>query len=130
MHFVEVYFYATPNVFSNLFAKVFLWLETKNPAQPLMGLGPCSPGPLPSDKPNWPPRHCQPVSKYSPNGGIDWITPGDIGVGLEMGGPREWRPEEWRGITVPRVCAPWGRVLAQRGRADWGPTVFGSAVLF
>ncbi|MCI0379151.1 MAG: Rpn family recombination-promoting nuclease/putative transposase [Gemmataceae bacterium] len=33
VHFVEVYFYAHPNVYSNLFAKVFLWLETKNPAQ-------------------------------------------------------------------------------------------------
>jgi len=33
VHFVEVYFYATPNVFSNLVAKVFLWLETKNPGQ-------------------------------------------------------------------------------------------------
>jgi len=30
VHFVEVYFYSTPNAYSNLFAKVFLWLETKD----------------------------------------------------------------------------------------------------
>jgi predicted transposase/invertase (TIGR01784 family) len=30
---VEVFFYRTPHAYSNLFAKVFLWLETKNPAQ-------------------------------------------------------------------------------------------------
>jgi predicted transposase/invertase (TIGR01784 family) len=33
VHFVEVYFYPKPNVYSNLFAKVFLWLDIKNPAQ-------------------------------------------------------------------------------------------------
>mgnify|MGYP001582586956 CR=1 FL=1 len=33
VHFVEVYFYATANVYSNLFSKVFLWLETRDPAQ-------------------------------------------------------------------------------------------------
>lgn len=33
VHFVEVYFYPSPKVYSNLFAKVFLWLETKNPEQ-------------------------------------------------------------------------------------------------
>src|SRR5687767_3435763 len=33
VHFVEVFFYKTPHAYSNLFAKVFLWLETKNPAQ-------------------------------------------------------------------------------------------------
>jgi predicted transposase YdaD len=33
IHFVEVFFYKTPHAYSNLFAKVFLWLETKNPAK-------------------------------------------------------------------------------------------------
>src|SRR5687768_6201907 len=33
VHFVEVFFYKAPNAYSNLFAKVFLWLEAKNPAQ-------------------------------------------------------------------------------------------------
>lgn len=33
VHFVEIFFYKTPRAYSNLFAKVFLWLETKNPAQ-------------------------------------------------------------------------------------------------
>src|SRR5688572_20715982 len=33
VHFVEVYFYQTPQAYANLFAKVFLWLLTHNPAQ-------------------------------------------------------------------------------------------------
>lgn len=33
IHFVEVFAYKTPHAYSNLFAKVFLWLETNNPAQ-------------------------------------------------------------------------------------------------
>jgi len=33
VHFVEVYCYAAANAYSNLFSKVFLWLETRNPAQ-------------------------------------------------------------------------------------------------
>jgi predicted transposase YdaD len=33
VHFLEVLFYKTPHAYSNLFAKVFLWLETKKPSQ-------------------------------------------------------------------------------------------------
>lgn len=33
VHFVEVFFYKTPHAHANLFAKVFLWLETKDPVQ-------------------------------------------------------------------------------------------------
>lgn len=33
VHFVEVFFYRSAHAYSNLFAKVFLWLETKNPIQ-------------------------------------------------------------------------------------------------
>ena len=33
IHFVEVYSYPSPHAYSNLFAKIFLWLEMKNPAQ-------------------------------------------------------------------------------------------------
>lgn len=33
VHFIEVLFYKTPHAYSNLFAKTFLWLDTKNPAQ-------------------------------------------------------------------------------------------------
>jgi predicted transposase/invertase (TIGR01784 family) len=33
VHFVEVFFYKTAHAYSNLFSKVFLWLETRNPAQ-------------------------------------------------------------------------------------------------
>lgn len=33
VHFVEVFFYKSANAYSNLFAKVFLWLETHSPVQ-------------------------------------------------------------------------------------------------
>lgn len=32
VHFVEVYFYPAVHAYSNLFAKVFLWLEIRNPS--------------------------------------------------------------------------------------------------
>jgi predicted transposase/invertase (TIGR01784 family) len=33
VHFVEVFFYKAAHAYANLFAKVFLWLEKKDPAQ-------------------------------------------------------------------------------------------------
>jgi predicted transposase/invertase (TIGR01784 family) len=33
VHFVEVFFYRTSHAYSNLFAKVFLWLETNDPTK-------------------------------------------------------------------------------------------------